>query len=75
MAEELGRKVNSLTAENLALKSEVNQLMENSKKLRLENAALLVIFHQLWVGSFMGQVGSFLLNSGHFFLIWVTSGR
>ncbi|KAL9245397.1 hypothetical protein vseg_019058 [Gypsophila vaccaria] len=40
-AEELGRKVDSLNAENLALKSEISQFMENSKKLRLENAALL----------------------------------
>ncbi|OAY62205.1 common plant regulatory factor 1 isoform X2 [Manihot esculenta] len=40
-SEELARKVESLTSENLALKSEMNQLIEKSEKLRLENAALL----------------------------------
>ncbi|XP_021748041.1 common plant regulatory factor 1-like [Chenopodium quinoa] len=38
--EELARRVETLNAENLALKSEINQLAENSQKLRLENAAL-----------------------------------
>ncbi|XP_024019007.1 common plant regulatory factor 1 [Morus notabilis] len=38
--EELGHKVESLTAENVALQSELNRLTENSKKLRLENAKL-----------------------------------
>ncbi|KNA08201.1 hypothetical protein SOVF_164610 [Spinacia oleracea] len=38
--EELARRVESLSAENMALKSEVNLLVENSQKLRLENAAL-----------------------------------
>lgn len=38
--EELARKVESLSNENVALKSEINQLVENSQKLRLENAAL-----------------------------------
>lgn len=40
--EELGRKVESLNAENVALQSELNRLTENSKKLRLENAKLEV---------------------------------
>ncbi|KAH9620209.1 hypothetical protein KSS87_021665 [Heliosperma pusillum] len=40
-AEELGKRVDCLNAENFALKSEITQLAENSKKLRLENAALL----------------------------------
>ncbi|KAK9749473.1 hypothetical protein RND81_02G128500 [Saponaria officinalis] len=40
-AEELGRKVDSLNVENLALKTEITQFVENSKKLRLENAVLL----------------------------------
>uniref|UniRef100_A0A7C8ZB59 BZIP domain-containing protein n=1 Tax=Opuntia streptacantha TaxID=393608 RepID=A0A7C8ZB59_OPUST len=38
--EELARRVESLTAENAALKSEINQLVENSQKLRHENATL-----------------------------------
>ncbi|KAL2892057.1 Common plant regulatory factor 1 [Bienertia sinuspersici] len=38
--EELAKKVESLSAENIALKSEINQLVDNSQKLRLENAAL-----------------------------------
>ncbi|CAO2835530.1 unnamed protein product [Amaranthus hypochondriacus] len=38
--EELARRVEALSAENIGLKSEINQLMENSKKLRLENATL-----------------------------------
>jgi len=42
--EELGRKVDSLTAENMALRSEINKLVEDSEKLRSENAALMVIF-------------------------------
>lgn len=39
--EELGRKVDALTAENVTLKSELNRLTENSEKLRLENAKLM----------------------------------
>lgn len=38
--EELARRVEALTAENAALKSEINQLVENSQKLRHENATL-----------------------------------
>lgn len=38
--EELALKVESLTAENVALKSEINQLAEKSEKLRHENAAM-----------------------------------
>lgn len=40
-AEELAKKVNSLTAENMALKSEISRLTENSDKLRLENTTLM----------------------------------
>ena len=40
-AEELAIRVQSLTAENMTLKSEINKLMENSEKLKLENAALM----------------------------------
>lgn len=41
-AEELAIRVQSLTAENLTLRSEINKLMENAKKLKLDNAALMV---------------------------------
>lgn len=40
--EELSHKVESLNTENVALKSEINRLSENSEKLRLENAKLAV---------------------------------
>ncbi|XP_059312532.1 transcriptional activator TAF-1-like isoform X2 [Lycium ferocissimum] len=40
-AEELAMRVQSLTAENMTLKSEINKLMENSEKLKLDNAALM----------------------------------
>ncbi|XP_020098729.1 common plant regulatory factor 1-like isoform X2 [Ananas comosus] len=39
--EELAIKVESLSAENSSLRSEINQLTENSEKLRLENSALM----------------------------------
>ncbi|XP_050873534.1 common plant regulatory factor 1 isoform X1 [Lathyrus oleraceus] len=39
-AEELARRVDALTAENLALKSEINEFTENSEKLKIENATL-----------------------------------
>ncbi|CAK9139331.1 unnamed protein product [Ilex paraguariensis] len=40
-AEELAIKVDSLTAENMTLKSEVHRLTENSDKLKLENTKLM----------------------------------
>lgn len=40
-AEELALKVESLNAENSALKSEIERLTENSDKLRLDNGTLL----------------------------------
>lgn len=40
--EELAVKVQALTAENMALKSELNKLMESSEKLKHENNALVV---------------------------------
>ncbi|KAI8026155.1 Common plant regulatory factor 1 [Camellia lanceoleosa] len=40
-AEELAIRVDSLTAENMTLKSEINRLTENSEKLKLENTALM----------------------------------
>ena len=39
--EELARKVDALSAENVALKSEISQLTENSSTLKLENATLM----------------------------------
>jgi len=42
-AEELARRVDALTAENLVLKSEMNELAENSEKLKIENATLKVM--------------------------------
>ncbi|GAB2252020.1 hypothetical protein Droror1_Dr00004867 [Drosera rotundifolia] len=40
--EELGKKVETLLAENRSLKSEINQLAESSVKLESENASLIV---------------------------------
>lgn len=40
--EELAKRVQSLTSENINLKSEINKLTENSEKLKLENVALVV---------------------------------
>ncbi|KAI8023622.1 Common plant regulatory factor 1 [Camellia lanceoleosa] len=40
-AEELATRVESLVTENMSLKSEINQLTENSKKLKLETAMLM----------------------------------
>lgn len=42
--EELARKVESLNAETVSLKSEINRLTESSEKLRVENATLRVLF-------------------------------
>lgn len=40
-AEELAKRVDSLSAENMALKSEIDQILENSERLRHENAKLM----------------------------------
>lgn len=48
--EELARRVESLSAENIALKSEINQMVENSQKLRLENATLTTKLKSLQSG-------------------------
>ncbi|XP_069147939.1 transcriptional activator TAF-1 isoform X2 [Solanum lycopersicum] len=40
-AEELAIRVQALTGENLTLRSEINKLMENSEKLKLDNATLM----------------------------------
>ncbi|XP_021726799.1 G-box-binding factor 3-like isoform X4 [Chenopodium quinoa] len=39
--EELGKKVDNLNVENLALRSEINKLVEDSEKLRSENSSLM----------------------------------
>ncbi|GAA0175754.1 hypothetical protein LIER_28868 [Lithospermum erythrorhizon] len=44
-AEELAIKVQLLTAENMTLKSEINKFVENSKKLKLENTAIMDKLH------------------------------
>ncbi|KAL2468973.1 G-box-binding factor 3 [Forsythia ovata] len=40
-AEELAVKVQALNTENMTLKSEIDKLMENSEKLKVENATLM----------------------------------
>lgn len=40
--EQLAKKVETLGAENVALRSEISRLSENSSKLRLENSTLMV---------------------------------
>ncbi|KAG8653480.1 common plant regulatory factor 1 isoform X2 [Manihot esculenta] len=59
--EELAHKVESLTSENMALKSEINQLTEKSEKLRLENAALL----EKLKNSHVGHAHEIILNSSN----------
>lgn len=39
--EELARKVELLTAENMSLRCEINKLTESSQKLRMENSAMM----------------------------------
>ncbi|XP_059651298.1 common plant regulatory factor 1-like [Cornus florida] len=56
--EELAVRVESLTAENITLKSEVNRLTENSGKLKLENAKLL---EKLKIAR-LGQTEEVILN-------------
>ncbi|XP_022980083.1 common plant regulatory factor 1-like isoform X4 [Cucurbita maxima] len=41
-AEELAHKVDSLTAENAAIRSEIKRLSENSEKIKKENATLMI---------------------------------
>ncbi|KAL8167635.1 hypothetical protein V2J09_009134 [Rumex salicifolius] len=45
--EELSRKVDALSAENMALKSEINKLVEDGEKLKSENAALVEKLNEL----------------------------
>lgn len=57
--EELAHKVDSLTDENVSLKSEINQLSEKSEKLRIENATLL----EKLKSSQLGNTQEIVLNS------------
>lgn len=57
-AEELARRVDALTAENLALKSEMNELAENSAKLKIENATL----KEKLENTQLGQTEEIILN-------------
>ncbi|KAG2725450.1 hypothetical protein I3760_01G066700 [Carya illinoinensis] len=56
--EELARKVDSLTAENTAIKSEIGRLTENSDKLRLENTKLM----EKLKNAQLGQTEEIILN-------------
>nr|AEM97870.1 bZIP78 [Corylus heterophylla] len=57
--EELAHKVDSLNAENVAIKSELERLTENSEKLRLENATLM----EKLKNAKLGQTVEISLNS------------
>ncbi|KAE9605705.1 hypothetical protein Lal_00025255 [Lupinus albus] len=60
-AEELARKVDNLNAENVSLKSEINQLAESSEKLRVENATMMEKLKNVQVG----QAEEIILNSNN----------
>ncbi|OIW02337.1 hypothetical protein TanjilG_11231 [Lupinus angustifolius] len=60
-AEELARKVDNLTAENVSLKSEINHLAESSEKLRVENATMMEKLKNVQVG----QADEIILNSNN----------
>ncbi|XP_075646697.1 common plant regulatory factor 1-like isoform X1 [Castanea sativa] len=57
--EELAHKVETLTAENGAIKSEIEQLTDNSEKLKLENATLMEKLKKAQ----LGQREEIILNS------------
>ncbi|KAK7815431.1 g-box-binding factor 3 [Quercus suber] len=59
--EELARKVESMIAENEAIKSEINGLTDNSEKLRLENATLMEKLKNSQLG--LQQREEIILNS------------
>ncbi|KAL8138520.1 hypothetical protein V2J09_004521 [Rumex salicifolius] len=62
-AEELGKRVESLSAENAALRTEINQLVENSEKLRQENAGLVVKLKRANPGEFVMETDDDRSNS------------
>ncbi|KAG2720502.1 hypothetical protein I3760_02G038700 [Carya illinoinensis] len=57
--EELARKVESLTAENASIRSEIDRVTEHSGKLRLEN----VILMEKLKNAQLGQTEEIILNS------------
>lgn len=56
--EELAKKVQSLTAENVTLRSEINKIVENSEQLKHENAALM----DKLKNAQLSQAGDFSIN-------------
>ncbi|XP_041001937.1 common plant regulatory factor 1-like isoform X2 [Juglans microcarpa x Juglans regia] len=58
-AEELARKVESLTAENASIRSEIDRVTEHSRKLRLENVTLM----EKLKNAQLGQTEEIILNS------------
>lgn len=56
--EELAKRVQSLTAENVNLKSEINKLAENSEKLKIENLTLMERLKR----EKLGQMGEMILG-------------
>ncbi|XP_071937333.1 transcriptional activator TAF-1-like isoform X4 [Coffea arabica] len=56
--EELAKKVQSLTAENLSLKSEMHKLTESSERLKLENATMM----EKLKSTQLGQTGNLSLS-------------
>ncbi|KAL3536742.1 hypothetical protein ACH5RR_000108 [Cinchona calisaya] len=57
-AEELAKKVQSLTAENMTLKSEIKKLTESSEQLKLENATMM----EKLKNARLGQTGDMSIN-------------
>lgn len=66
--EELKRKYGSLDVENKALKTELVNLKAYSDKLRLENAALMVLFYK--VCSFVSPVLAFFNKKKLIFIFY-----
>lgn len=56
--EELAKRVQTLTAENVNLKSEINKLAENSEKLKIENVTLMERLKR----EKLGQMGEMILG-------------
>ena len=57
--DDLARKVDALNADNMSLKSEINRLAENSDRLRVENASLMVIYILYWNGFYLSKLFAF----------------
>lgn len=67
-AEELARRVDTLTSENLTLKSEINKLTGNSEKLRMENATLKVMQCSHNIPTPWHLIGTFVILNRYFWL-------